>query len=150
MKRLALLCWILALATAPLSAAEVTVGDLTIEQAWARASIGAARAGAAYLTIVNRGAALDRLVSVATPVAKRAGLHRTLTEGGVLKMRPAGAIDIPPGATGLEPGGLHVMLMGLKAPLVEGESFPLTLTFERAGPLEVTVAILSATARHGL
>ena len=64
MRRLALLCWVFALATAPVGAAEVTVGDLTIEGPWARASIGAARAGAAYLTIVNRGAEIDRLVSV--------------------------------------------------------------------------------------
>ena len=68
-----------------------------------------------------------------------------------MKMRPAGPIEIPPGAaTGLEPGGIHVMLMGLTGPLVEGESFSLTLTFERAGPVEVTVPILSATARHGM
>jgi copper(I)-binding protein len=150
MKRLALLIWILAVATAPVRAAELTAGDLAIEGPWARASIGAARAGAAYLTVVNRGTAADRLVSVATPVAKRAGLHTTVTEGGVMKMRPAGAIEIPPGATELAPGGLHVMLMGLQAPLMEGESFALTLTFERAGPLEVTIPILSATARHGM
>ena len=151
MRRLTLFCWIVAFAVAPVRAAELTVGDLTIEGPWARASIGAARAGAAYLTIVNRGAAVDRLVSVATPLAKRAGLHTTLNEGGVMKMRPAGPLEISPGATtGLEPGALHVMLMGLKAPLVEGESFLLTLTFERAGPVEVTVPILSATARHGM
>jgi copper(I)-binding protein len=151
MRRLALLCWIIALAAAPVRGAELTVGDLTIDRPWARASIGAARAGAAYLTIVNRGAAIDRLVSVAASLAKRAGLHSTLNEGGVMKMRPAGPMEIPPGiALELEPGGLHVMLMGLQAPLVEGESFALTLTFERAGAVEVTVPIRSATARHGM
>ena len=68
-----------------------------------------------------------------------------------MKMRPAGPMEIPPGiALELEPGGLHVMLMGLQAPLVEGESFALTLTFERAGAVEVTVPIRSATARHGM
>jgi len=129
----------------------LTAGDLTIEAPWARASIGAARAGAAYLTIVNRGAGLDWLVSVEASLATRAGLHRTLNENGVMKMRPAGPIEIPPGAAlGLEPGGLHVMLMGLQSPLVEGESFAMTLIFERAGPLVVTVPILSATARQGL
>ena len=151
MRSLALLCWILALAAAPVRGAELTVGDLTIEGPWARASIGAARAGAAYLTIVNRGVSVDRLMSVEASLAKRAGLHTTLNDGGVMKMRPAGAIELAPGAaTALEPGGLHVMLMGLQAPLVEGESFALTLTFERAGRLEVTVPILSATALHGM
>ena len=151
MRRLALFCWILALAAVPVRAADLTAGDLTIEAPWARASIGAARAGAAYLTIVNRGAAIDRLVSVEASLAKRAGLHRTLNEYGVMKMRPAGTIEIPPGATlGLEPGGLHVMLMGLQGPLVEGESFAMTLTFERAGSVELTVPILSATAQQGM
>lgn len=150
MKHLALLCLILASLATPLLAADVTAGDLTIERPWARASIGAARAGAAYFTIVNRGESPDRLISVATPLAKRAGLHMTLAEEGVMKMRPAKAIEIPPGVTGLMPGGLHVMLMGLGKPLVEGESFTLTLTFERAGTLEVAVQILSATATHGM
>jgi len=151
MRRLALLCWIVALAAAPVRAADLTAGDLTIQAPWARASIGAARAGAAYLTIVNRGSAIVRLVSVEASLAKRAGLHRTLNENGVMKMRPAGAVEIPPGATlGLEPGGLHVMLMGLQGPLVEGESFAMTLTFERAGSVELTVPILSATAQQGM
>ncbi len=126
---------------------EYKIGDLTVEHPWARASIGAAKAGAAYLIIVNEGAAPDRLVAVASPVAKRTQLHTHLIEDGVAKMRPVEALEVAPGApTVLQPGGLHIMLMGLKAPLEEGGLFPLTLTFERAGTVEVEVYIDSPTA----
>ena len=127
---------------APVLAADYQLGDLTIEQPWARASIGQAKTGAAYFTLNNGGEAVDRLLAVATPAAKHAALHTHLMEAGVMKMRPVDAIEVAPGApTVLRPGGLHVMLMGLEAPLAEGETFPLTLTFERAGAVEVEVRI---------
>ncbi len=142
MKKFLALCALLLGFGAPALAGDYRVGDLRVEQPWARASIGQARTGAAYLTLNNGGEAVDRLLSVATPAAKHAGLHTHLMEAGVMKMRPLEGIEVAPGApTVLRPGGLHVMLMGLKAPLVEGESFPLTLTFERAGAIEVQVRI---------
>lgn len=121
---------------------EYELGDLTIRHPWARPSIGAAKAGAAYLTIVNQGESADLLIAVASPAAEHVSLHTHLLEGGVAKMRPVAAAEISPGEPAvLQPGGLHVMLAGLKAPLVEGESFPLSLTFERAGTVTVEVTI---------
>jgi copper(I)-binding protein len=113
-----------------------------IQHPWARASIGQARAGAAYLTIVNRGQSADRLIAIATPAAKHAKLHTHLLEEGVMKMRPVEAIEIAPGEPAvLEPGGLHIMLMGLTAPLEAGEPFPMTLIFENAGTVDVEVTV---------
>jgi copper(I)-binding protein len=115
-------------------------GQLEVGNAWARATPGKAENGAAYLTIQSPMA--DRLVSASTPVAKKAELHTMSMEGMVMKMRPLAALEIPAGkAVTLNPGGTHIMLLGLKEPLREGQSFPLTLTFEKAGPKEVTVAV---------
>ena len=140
---LALCALILGICFTTLAAAgDYQLGTLTIEQPWARASIGQAKTGAAYLTLNNGGDGIDRLLSVATPAAKHAALHTHLMEAGIMKMRPVEAIEVAPGApTVLAPGGLHVMLMGLAAPLVEGESFTLTLTFEHAGAIEVEVRV---------
>lgn len=126
-------------------AMEYRVKDVTISHPWARATAGPARAGAAYLTIANHGTTMDRLLAVATPAAKRAMVHTTLMEQGVMKMRPVKAVEVNPGEpTVLRPGGMHVMLMGLAAPLKEGQSFPLTLTFEKAGTVEVMVMVRGA------
>lgn len=143
----------LALALAPPTAAEDDrLGDLTIRQPWARASAGPAKAGAAYLAIVNRGTAVDRLVGAETPAARKAALHGHEMDQGVARMRPVEAVEIAPGGTAaLAPGGLHVMLMGLAAPLKQGDSFPLALTFERAGRIEVEVRVeaVGATGPSG-
>lgn len=130
------------------TAAEFTAGELRIEQPWARASATQnAKAGAAYFTLVNLGAEADRLIGVATPRAKMASLHHSVMDQGVMKMLPVAAIEVSPGEPAvLRPGGLHVMLMGLKAPLIEGESFPLTLTFEKAGSIEIEVMIQGPAA----
>jgi periplasmic copper chaperone A len=121
-------------------AAAAQTGQVEVKDAWARATPGKAENGAAYLTIVSPAA--DRLVSVSTPVAKKAELHTMTTEGGVMKMRPLAGIDVAPGQpVTLKPGGAHIMLMGLNRPLQAGQSFPLTLSFEKAGQREVTVAI---------
>jgi copper(I)-binding protein len=123
------------------------LGDLKIDHPWARASAGAAAAGAAYMQISTRGAAADRLVGAATPVAGKAELHTHIVEGDIMRMRPVEFIAIEPGqAVELKPGGLHVMLIGLKAPLKEGERFPLTLTFAGAGTVTVEVAVESVAA----
>jgi copper(I)-binding protein len=121
-------------------AAVAQTGQVELKDAWARATPGKAENGAAYLTIVSPGA--DRLVSVSTPVAKKAELHTMTTEGGVMKMRPLAGVDVPAGQpVTLKPGGAHIMLMGLNQPLQAGQSFPLTLSFEKAGQREVTAAI---------
>ena len=130
-----------------LAAAEQSHGGLEVERPWARASLGAVKVGVAYLTIVNRGHGADRLIGLSTTVAGRAELHSTTMDQGVMKMRPVESLELAPGETvALEPGGLHVMLMGLQAPLREGEHFPLTLSFAEAGDMTVQVRIDSATA----
>ncbi len=121
-------------------AAMAQTGLVEVKDAWARATPGKAENGAAYLTIVSPGA--DRLVSLSTPVAKKAELHTMTTEGGVMKMRPLAGLDVPAEQpVTLKPGGAHIMLMGLNQPLQAGQSFPLTLSFEKAGQREVTVAV---------
>lgn len=116
-------------------------GDLTIEDPWARASAGGQTNGAAYLKIKNAGAT-DKLLAASAPVANVVELHTHVTEGTVMRMRKVEAIDVTGGTTTeLKPGGLHVMLIGLKAPLKAGEKFPLTLRFERAGEVKVDVEV---------
>ena len=135
--------------TAPAHAGEVTrLGPLEIDTPWARASIGTARPGAAYVTVRNTGAEPDRLVGIETPVATRPEVHAMDEEGGVMKMRPAGPLEIPPGGdVRLEPGGMHIMLMQLQEPLQEGEHVPITLIFEKAGEITVSAPITSLAAR---
>ena len=113
-------------------------GTLEIDTPWARASAGTSRPTAAYLTIRNSGDRPERLIGVAAPAAGHTEVHAMVHEGGVMKMRPAGPVEIPAGGeVELAPGGLHIMLMHLNAPLEEGGTLPLTLIFESAG--EVTV-----------
>lgn len=113
---------------------------IEIGSAWARATPGGATSGVVYLTI--RSPSVDRLVSAASPVAGKAELHSMAMAGMVMKMRPLAGLAIPAGRpVTLEPGGNHIMLLGLKQPLRAGQSFPLTLTFAKAGPRVVTVAV---------
>jgi periplasmic copper chaperone A len=115
-------------------------GQLEVNNAWARATPGKAENGAAYLTILSPTA--DRLVSVTSPVAKKAELHTMSMTGMVMQMRPVAGVDIPAGQpVSLKPGGEHIMLLGLNQPLREGQSFPLTLNFDKAGPRAVTVTV---------
>ena len=120
--------------------------QLEVDNAWAGATPGKAENGAAYVTITSPTA--ERLVSASTPVAKKAELHTMSMQGMVMKMRPISGVDIPAGQpVSLKPGGEHIMLMGLNQPLREGQSFPLTLDFEKAGPRMVTVTVEKAGAK---
>ncbi|MBM3485896.1 MAG: copper chaperone PCu(A)C [Alphaproteobacteria bacterium] len=126
---------------------ETRLGPLQIGHAWARATAG--KAGAAYLEIRNGGGQPDKLVSAASPAAATVELHTHIRDGDVMRMRKVPAIDLAPGKeVKLAPGGLHVMLIGLKAPLKAGDRFPLTLTFDKAGSvtLEVEVQPVAASA----
>ena len=126
----------------PTFAHDYTLGTLHVLHPWARASAGHVPNGAAYMTLSNTGAKADRLIAVSTPVAKRATLHTHLMDKGIMRMRPLKAIEIAPGSpTALKPGGLHIMLMGLTAPLKEGQLIPLRLTFERAGTLDIEALV---------
>lgn len=128
------------------------LGNLEIMHPWARASAGMARNGAAYIRqIVNHGTAIDRLVGVSTAAAMKAELHATIMEGGLMKMRPVEAVEVKPGGPAvLQPGGIHIMLRGLHAPLKPGGAFPVTLIFEKAGKIEVSVMIDTAAGKGSM
>lgn len=128
---------------------EFTLGALKIDHPWARASAGPARNSAAFMTIHNAGGA-DRLMAAAADVSERVELHTHMMEGDVMKMRQVEAVEVPANAMAeLQPGGFHVMLIGLQAPLKEGEHFPLTLTFENAGEITVEVAVEAISSMGG-
>lgn len=135
-------------AVASSTAAEpVRVGDLSIERAWARATIPSAKTAAVYLTVRNAGDRPDRIVSLETAVAGHAMPHETKQEGDVARMVESDGPGIPAaGVLDMKPGGTHVMLMDLKGGLTPGQSFALTVTFERAGPVTVPVAVGRAGA----
>jgi periplasmic copper chaperone A len=127
-----------------LSAVGAYGGDIAVNDAFARASTGAAKVGAAFMTLRNSGAMADALVGVKSPVAARAELHTHIEDGGIMRMRQVDAIDVPArGSVSLQPGGLHIMLIDLKQPLKQGEAFPLTLTFAKAGTMTIEVPVKS-------
>lgn len=129
-------------------ASEFRLGAVQIEHPWARATIGAGRVGVAYMHLKNTGGQGDRLIGAKTPVAEHASLHTHRMTGDIMRMRPVDAIPIPAGGTAmLKPGGLHIMMMRMTRRLKQGEKFPLTLTFERAGTITVEVTVKSATAK---
>ena len=131
--------------------ANAFAGDITIDAPWARASAGMAKAGAAFMAITNPNSHDHTLINAATDVAKRVELHTHTMVDGVMKMRQVeGGINVPAGETVmLQPGGYHVMLMGLNAPLKEGSSFPLTLTFTGDRTLTIDVKVMSPSAMGG-
>ncbi len=140
------LLWLFAL-TATVQAGEVVqAGDLSIDSAWAPATVGFLRAGDAYMRIVNSGATADHLVAAETPVARRTRIHQWFTDDdGLTKIRTLDGLRIGPGETViLQPKDLTVKLMGLGDALRAGQEFPLTLRFERAGEVPVTIAVLAA------
>jgi copper(I)-binding protein len=137
----------------PALAADMTqVGEVVIHEPWARASLGSAPNSAVYMTLETTGAQPDRLVASSTPVAAKAELHSHSMADGIARMRPVEAVEVAPGApTVLAPGGLHIMLVGLKQALAPGDSIPLTLVFEHAGEitLEAPVRAMAGTGGHG-
>ncbi len=131
------------LASTGAQAHEYKLGDVTIEHPWARPTAGDTGLGAAYFVLKNGGEQPEVLKSVSSPDADIAQIHEHIHEAnGVMKMRPAEGVTIPPGGTvAFEPGGYHVMLIGLKHNLEEGHGIPLKLTFEHAGSVDVEVKI---------
>ena len=131
---------------------EYKLGTLEIGHPWARATPPTAPAGGGYLTVTNKGTTEDRLISVKSPAAGAVQVHEMKMEGNVMRMREVeGGLAIPPGATvALAPGGLHLMMMGLKEPLKQGERVPVTLVFEKAGSIDVELAVtaMGATPSH--
>ena len=114
---------------------------IVVEHPWARATPGGAANGVAYVTLTNKGAESDRLIGATSPVASSIQIHEEKTENGISHMSALDGIDLTAGATvTLKPSGIHLM-MTLKQPLKKGATFPLTLTFQKAGPITVTVKV---------
>jgi copper(I)-binding protein len=127
-------------------AATAQTNQLEVKDAWARQTVGKTSVGAVYLWIISPTA--DRLVSASTPLANKVDLMTMEGGTGMMKMSYLKSIDISPNKpVMLTPDGLHIWLAGLKQPLKAGESSPLTLNFEKAGPREVIVSIRPLAAR---
>lgn len=118
-------------------------GPLSIQHPWSRETAVGQAVGGGFLTISNSGPSEDRLLSCTTPVAGEVQLHTMTMDGGVMRMRQVtGGIAIPVrGSVELKPGGYHIMFMGLKRQLRQGERFPVTLRFQRAGSVTVQFAV---------
>jgi periplasmic copper chaperone A len=130
-------------------AQEVKAGDLVITQAWSRATPGGAKIGSGYLTIENKGSAPDRLISGSADVADKIEVHEMAITNGVMTMRPLdNGLSIEPGKTvKLAPGGYHLMLFDLKTPLKQGDKVPVTLEFEKAGKVKLTLDVQGVGAQ---
>jgi periplasmic copper chaperone A len=128
------------LSIAPGLAHEFKTGSITVEHPWSRATPGGAKVAAGYLTIKNDGTEPDRLVSATAEIAGHTGIHQMSMKDGVMEMRELkDGLPVPADASvKLEPNSYHLMFTGLKKPLQEGEEFSGTLTFEKAGTLDVT------------
>src|SRR5258708_3654212 len=132
-----------ALLVAPVRAEEVKAGDLVISQAWSRATPNGAKIGGRYLTIENKGSAPDRLIGGSGDIAGKVEVHEMATDNGVMKMRPLDkGLTIEPGKTvKLAPGGYHLMMFDLKGPLKQGDKVPVTLEFEKAGKVTISLDV---------
>ena len=127
------------LAIAAAHARDYKAGALDVADPWSRATPKGASVAAGYMKISNSGTAPDRLISGSSDVASKFEVHEMTMENGVAKMRPVnGGLEIKPGQTvELKPGSFHIMFVGLKKPLANGDHIKATLMFERAGTLNV-------------
>ncbi|WP_306227938.1 copper chaperone PCu(A)C [Bosea beijingensis] len=133
------------------TAHEFKAGPLKIGHPWSRATPAGAKVGGGYLSIENTGTAADRLVSVSVPFAARAEVHEMTVKDGIMTMRPMDqGVEVPPGAkVEFKPGGYHIMFMELKQQLKQGEMIKGTLTFEKAGTVDVEFKVDSIAAKGG-
>jgi len=123
--------------------------QISISGAWSRATVAGQSSAAAYLRIANGGGGDDKLVKVSTPIGQ-ATLHSTTMDNGVMRMRPVEQLSVPAHSqVELKPGGMHIMILGVKRPLAAGSSFQLNLNFEHSGERTVTVAVRRATSTAG-
>lgn len=118
---------------------------ISVFGAWSRATVAGQASAAAYLTIDNRGGGDDKLLKVSSPVGQ-ATLHSTTIDSAVMRMRQLDKVDIPARSqVEFKPGGMHIMIIGVKHPLQAGNSFPLTLKFDQSGERTIRVAVRPAT-----
>ncbi|MCA6114132.1 copper chaperone PCu(A)C [Bradyrhizobium sp. WSM 1738] len=140
---------LLALMNGSAHAQEVKAGDLVITQAWSRATPSGAKIAGGYLTVENKGSAADRLVGASGENIGKVEVHEMAMKNGVMTMRPLDkGLTIEPGKTvKLAPGGYHLMLMDLKQPFKQGDKVPLTLEFEKAGKISLSLDVQAVGAQ---
>jgi copper(I)-binding protein len=124
-------------------AQEYKAGSIEVDQPWSTATPRGASVAAGYMTIKNTGAEPDRLTGVTTPVAGKVEIHEMTMDNGIMRMRPlASGLEIKPGQTvELKPNAFHLMIENLKEPIQQGKPFKATLTFAKAGPVNVDFAV---------
>jgi len=149
LKDVLLAAFALALCAAPAAAEDVKAGDLVISQAWSRATPGGAKVAGGYLTIENKGTAPDRLVGGTGEIAGKVEIHEMAMNNGVMTMRPLDkGLAIEPGKTvKLAPGGYHLMMFDLKGPFKQGDKVPVTLQFEKAGKVTLSLDVQGVGAQ---
>lgn len=136
------LCALLLLATSPAAAAVI------LDKPWARATPPGAKIAGGYLVIRNTGSVPDRLMGATSPVAARVEMHVTSEENGIMKMRQRESLPVPAGGRlELKPGAGHLMFVGLKRPLKQGEHVPLILRFKEAGEMRTELHVEALGAR---
>jgi periplasmic copper chaperone A len=130
--------------------AAAAASRVEITQPWSRPAVAGATA-AGFMTLANRGKTADALVAVSSPMARKAEIHRSSVTDGVMSMRRQDRVEIPQGRQiTFAPGGYHLMFVGLARPLRAGDTLPATLTFAKAGPVEVRFVVGSGAAQaHG-
>ena len=148
-KKVLLAAFALAISAAPALAEDVKAGDLVISQPWSRATPGGAKVAGGYLVIENKGTAPDRLIGGSAEIAGKFEIHEMAVENGVMKMRMLDkGLAIDPGKTvKFAPGGYHLMLQELKGPFKQGDKVPVTLQFEKAGKVAVTLDVQGVGAQ---
>lgn len=136
-------------ACAPALAHDYQAGEVRIDHPYARATVPGQPSGAAYVTLENHGKTADRLIAADSPAAKKTEIHTMAMEGNVMRMRQVDGIELAPAATVvMKPGdGYHIMLLGLTQPLKAGDKLPLTLTFEKAGKVQLSVLVEDMKAK---
>jgi len=141
----------LTLVSSAVSAAEFRVGDLMVAGAWTHITL-LNRPAAGYMSIHNMGGTADKIVEVSSAAAERVEIHTHKMEEGIMRMRQIDSIAVAPnGYTELKPGGLHLMIFDLKEPVEMGGKLPVTVVFEKSGPLVVqfTRQIKTGMSGHG-
>ena len=140
------LVFLLALVATP------ALAQIKIEDAWTRATAPGAKIAAGYMTIRNAAKSADKLIAASSPAAEKVETHITVRDGDIFRMREVKGYDIPAGGSfELKPGGAHLMLVNVKAPLKEGDKVPLTLRFQNAGEVKTLLQVgrLTDTGKHG-
>ncbi len=144
------LCFSAALLPNVMLAQDYVLKSLKIDHLFARATPTGAKTGGVFFTVENRGEIGDTLIRASSPIAGNVELHHMAVEAGVMRMRAIPAVEVKPGGKlELKPGGYHLMLFDLRQPLKNGDKFPLTLTFDRAGTLEVSVVVEAIATPDG-